>query len=108
MKSRISEAIELRKNKKPEEAMAILMDLLKENPNDPNVNYQLAWTCDFMGNESEAAPYYEKAIANGLVEDREGAMLGLGSTYRCLGEYEKSLRISKQSFVQSVSISNTV
>lgn len=26
-----------------------------------------------MGKESEAAPYYEKAIANGLVEDRRGA-----------------------------------
>ena len=35
--------------------------------------------------------HYEKAISNGLIEDRSGAILGLGSTYRCLGEYEKSL-----------------
>lgn len=96
MKSKISEAIELRKNKKPEEAMALLMDMLKANPHDPDVNYQLAWTCDFMGKESDAAPYYEKAIADGLVEGREGAFLGLGSTYRCLGEYEKSLKIFNQ------------
>ncbi len=96
MKSKISEAIELRKNKKPEEAMALLKELLKANPDDPDTNYQLAFTCDFMGKESEAAPYYEKAIAKGLVEDREGAMLGLGSTYRCLGEYEKSLKIFNQ------------
>lgn len=49
-----------------------------------------------MGKESEAVPFYEKAIANGLKEDRSGAMLGLGSTYRCLGDYEKSLKVFDQ------------
>lgn len=47
-----------------------------------------------MGKESEAVPFYVKAIANGLAgEDRKGAMFGLGSTYRCLGEYPKSLEV---------------
>jgi tetratricopeptide (TPR) repeat protein len=96
MKSRIAEAIELRKSNKPEEAMSILKEMLQLNPNDPDINYQMAWTCDFMGKESEAVPFYEKAIANGLKEDRSGAMLGLGSTYRCLGEYEKSLKVFDQ------------
>lgn len=96
MKLKLLEAVELRKNKKPEEAMSILKVLLQSHPNDPDVNYQIAWTCDSMGNETEAAPFYEKAIANGLVEDRSGAMLGLGSTYRCLGEYEKSLKVFDQ------------
>lgn len=73
--------------------MQIFAALLRSNPNDPDVNYQMAWTCDFMGKESEAVPFYEKAIANGLKEGRSGAMLGLGSTYRCLGEYEKSLGV---------------
>lgn len=92
-KTKLAEAIELRKNNKPEEAMSILKTLLQSNPNDPDINYQMAWTCDFMGKESEAVPFYEKAITNGLTEDRSGAMLGLGSTYRCLGEYEKSLKV---------------
>jgi tetratricopeptide (TPR) repeat protein len=95
-KDKLTEAIELRKNNKPEEAMAILKVLLHSNPNDPDINYQMAWTCDFMGKESEAVPFYETAIANGLKEGRSGAMLGLGSTYRCLGEYEKSLRTFDQ------------
>lgn len=95
-KDKLIEAISLRKNKKPEEAMSILKDLLKSNPNDPDLNYQAARTCDSMGKEPEAAPYYERAIANGLVEDRSGAMLGLASTYRCLGEYEKSLKVFDQ------------
>lgn len=86
-------AQELRKSNRAEDAMNILTTLLAAHPEDPNVNYQIAWTCDFMGKEAEAVPYYEKAIANGLVEDRSGAMLGLGSTYRCLGEYEKSLEV---------------
>ncbi|HMN69132.1 MAG TPA: tetratricopeptide repeat protein [Bdellovibrionales bacterium] len=96
MKTKLAEAIELRKNNKPEEAIQILTALLESNPNDPDINYQMAWTCDFMGKESEAVPYYEKAITNGLTEDRSGAMLGLGSTYRCLGEYEKSLKVFDQ------------
>jgi tetratricopeptide (TPR) repeat protein len=96
IKDKIAAAIELRKNKKPEEAIKILVELLQSSPNDPDINYQMEWTCDFMGKESEAVPYYEKAIANGLKEDRLGAMLGLGSTYRCLGEYEKSLMIFNQ------------
>ncbi len=96
MKEKIEEAKQLRKNKKPDEAMDILRTLLQSHPNDPDLNYQIAWTCDSMGKELEAAPYYEKAIANGLVEDRSGAMLGLGSTYRCLGEYEKSLKVFDQ------------
>ena len=60
------------------------------------MNYQLAWTCDSLGKESEAVPYYEAALANGLERDRAGAILGLGSTYRCLGEYEKSLKVLDQ------------
>jgi len=95
-KDKLAEAIELRKSNRPEEAMRILSILLQSNPNDPDINYQMAWTCDVMGKESDAVPFYEKAIANGLQEDRSGAMLGLGSTYRCLGEYEKSLKVYDQ------------
>lgn len=92
--NKLNEAIELRKSGKPQEAMQILTDLLQMQPEDAVLNYQAAWTCDSMGDEAAAVPYYEKAIANGLAgEERRGAMLGLGSTYRCLGEYEKSLAV---------------
>lgn len=92
--NKLNEAIELRKSGKPQEAMKILADLLQMLPEDATINYQAAWTCDSMGDEAAAVPYYEKAIANGLAgEERRGAMLGLGSTYRCLGEYEKSLAV---------------
>ena len=50
-----------------------------------------------MGLESEAVPYYEKAISSGLRDpERSGALLGLGSTYRTLGMYGKSKEIFEQ------------
>lgn len=90
---KIEKAIECRKNGNREEALRLFNELLSKNPADPDLNYQVAWTYDSMGKETEAVPFYEKAISLGLVNDREGAMLGLGSTYRCLGQYEKSLEV---------------
>jgi tetratricopeptide (TPR) repeat protein len=98
--TKLSQAIELRKNKKPSEAKVILAELLNSEPNNPDFNYQMAWICDLLGKESEAVPFYERAIANGLVDDRVGAMVGLGSTYRCLGEYEKSLKVLDQGITE--------
>jgi tetratricopeptide (TPR) repeat protein len=93
MKNELAVAIELRNKNKPNEALRLLKELLETHPNDPDINYQAAWTCDSMGREREAVLYYETALANGLVQDRDGALLGLGSTYRCLGEYKKSLQV---------------
>lgn len=97
MEDKLSKAIQLRKDGKPDQAFVLLAELSKSNPNDPTINFQMAWTCDLLGKEREAVPYYERAIFNGLAgEDCKGAMLGLGSTYRCLGEYQKSLKVFDQ------------
>jgi tetratricopeptide (TPR) repeat protein len=54
-----------------------------------------------MGREGEAVPFYRRAIENGLAgEDLKGALLGLGSTYRCLGQYEESAQILRQGVQQ--------
>jgi tetratricopeptide (TPR) repeat protein len=89
---RLSEAIQHRERKEFEQAAQILSELLNETPDDPQVNYQMAWLCDTQGKESEAVPFYERAISNGLDgEELQGALLGLGSTYRCLGRYEQAV-----------------
>jgi tetratricopeptide (TPR) repeat protein len=76
------------------DAMEILDRELSLRPTDAQVYYQIAWTNDALGKESDAAPAYEQAIAIGLEgEDLLGAYLGLGSTYRCLGKYEKSDKV---------------
>lgn len=84
-------AIKLRAEGKLKESNRLLINLVKEFPHKAQVNYQCAWSFDVLGLEREAIPYYEKAIELGLPEDDlKGAFLGLGSTYRTLGEYEKS------------------
>ncbi len=91
MTAKIDEAVQLRKNNNPEKALALLLALYKTAPDDAEINYQIAWTHDCMGQERQAATFYEEALASGLKGDsRRGAFLGLGSTYRCLGVYEKS------------------
>ncbi|MFD2630232.1 tetratricopeptide repeat protein [Oceanobacillus kapialis] len=91
MEGKLNKAIELRKGKQYKESNAILLELVVKYPDNPFVNYQCAWSFDLLGEEAEAVPFYEKAIELGLPEkELEGAIIGLGSTYRALGNYEKS------------------
>lgn len=95
--NQMQQAIELRKNGQAEQAKTILLNLLSSDPNDPVLLYQVAWTYDNLGLEAQAVPYYEQALANGLQgEDRQGATLGLGSTYRTLAHYDKAAALFKQ------------
>ena len=91
MEKEMTKAIELRENGNLKESNELLLTLVKEYPNDGYINYQCAWSFDVLGEEIKAVPFYENAINLGLDgKDLEGALLGLGSTYRTLGEYEKS------------------
>lgn len=91
MGARLEKAIYLRKTKNYKESNELLMELVQGFPDNASINYQCAWSFDLLGEESKAVPFYEKSIELGLpLEELEGALLGLGSTYRTLGEYEKS------------------
>lgn len=91
MNNKLDEALALRKNGNHKESNELLSELVKEFPDDALYNYQCAWSFDVLGEEEKAVPFYENAIKIGLSsKDMEGAILGLGSTYRVLGEYEKS------------------
>jgi tetratricopeptide (TPR) repeat protein len=92
LQEKLASAIELRDSEKPDAARQLLLELHSEFPNDPQVNYQCAWVHDVLGLEREAIPFYEKAIQIGLdSNDLKSALLGMGSTYRCIGEYHKSI-----------------
>lgn len=92
IESRLAEAIELRERGDTKQALSLLLELHREEPDDPAVNLQCAWAHDKLGLEQEAVPFYERALGSGLEgADLENALLGLGSTYRTIGEYEKSL-----------------
>ena len=93
----LKQAIQLRKDGKYKEAESIMIRLHDDNPQDALINYHFAWLCDVQGKEKEAVPYYETAISGDLSgKDLRGALLGLGSTYRTLGEYEKSVATLKR------------
>jgi len=92
LQEKLAPALKLRETEKHAEARQLLLELHNEFPNDPQVNYQCAWIHDLLGLEREAIPFYEKAIQEGLSgDDLKSALLGLGSTYRCIGEYRKSI-----------------
>jgi predicted Zn-dependent protease len=92
--ARLAQAIELRRQDRANEARGILLELARELPDDWEVQYQTAWVHDFLGMEDEAVSFYERALALGIPEpDREGLVLGLGSTYRNVGRVEDSLRL---------------
>ncbi|WP_212377090.1 tetratricopeptide repeat protein [Alkaliphilus sp. B6464] len=87
-------AIELRKEGKLQESNEILINLANAHPNDSIINYQCAWSFDALGLEKNAVLYYEKAISIGLPDkELRDAFLGLGSTYRVLGQYKKSKEV---------------
>lgn len=89
----IERAIKLRKASQLTEAMAILLDLQKQNPDNARVSYELGGTYDCQGMEEQAIPLYERAIALGLEgDDLRGCLLGLGSSYRCVEQYSDALR----------------
>jgi tetratricopeptide (TPR) repeat protein len=90
----LAEIARLRGEGKAQEALPLLLKLVATHPDDPSVNYLCASVHDRLGLEREAVPYYETALANGLAEeDRSGAFLGLGSTLRSLGEYERAIEV---------------
>lgn len=93
----LQKAIELRQSGKLKESKNLLLNLLNQEPFNPSIWYQCAWVHDLMELEREAIPYYQKSLELGLQgEERQGALLGLGSTYRTLGMYEQSKAIFEE------------
>ncbi|MCH1627718.1 tetratricopeptide repeat protein [Ferdinandcohnia quinoae] len=91
MDDNLEKAIDLRKSGNYKESNEVLLNLVQQYSNNASLNYQCAWSYDLLGEEAKAVPFYEHAIKLGLPrKELEGALLGLGSTYRTLGEYEKS------------------
>lgn len=98
----LAQAVRLREDGQAEEARTQLLALARRFPDDAEVAYQTAWVHDVLGLETEAVPYYELSLTGaGLsIEDRRGAFLGLGSTYRALGEYQLAVTTLRRGLVE--------
>lgn len=98
MRDRLAEAIQLREAGRAaqdqatlEQARTLLLELSAAYPDDAEITFQTAVVHDNLGLEHESIPYYLRALEQGLSgPDLERALLGLGSTYRGLGEYQKA------------------
>ena len=98
MRDRLAEAIKLREEGRArqdqtilEEARKRLLELTAAYPDEAEITFQTAVVHDNLGLERESIPFYLKAFEQGLAgPDLERAYLGLGSTYRGLGEYQKA------------------
>ncbi|MFI7277069.1 tetratricopeptide repeat protein [Streptomyces sp. NPDC049879] len=95
---RLAGAVALRTAGEKERAKDQLVALAAEFPDDLEIAFQTAWAHDTLGLEAAAVPFYETAVGRpGLPpDDRKGALLGLGSTYRTLGRYAESVATLRQ------------
>lgn len=92
--STLKDVDKLRAKDHHDEARHLLVQLAREYPTNPIVQYKTACVYDFLGLEKEAVPYYLAAIENDLPDaELRAAYLGLGSTYRILGQYAESRQI---------------
>lgn len=94
----LSGAIQLRESGRAQqdqgilvEARALLLELHAAHPDDAEITYQTGVVHDNLGRGPEAIPFYTRALAQGLSgPDLERCLLGLGSTYRALGQYQEA------------------
>lgn len=87
----------MRKEGAREQAFSEVIIALKKHPKSPSLNYLAACICDAERTEKEAVPFYHQALECGISGwDRRDTYLGLGSTYRSMGEYKKSKEIFQQ------------
>ena len=83
------------------EVLPRLKRLDEKHPNVAEINFQLAWTCDVLDRATDSLAYYEKSIALGLPPNElSGALLGLGSTLRTLGQLDRSAEVLRSGQAQ--------
>ena len=100
-KTELDAIVGARAHGQAKEILPRLKSLNERHPNVAEINYQLAWTCDVLGRAQDALPWYEKAIALGLPPNElSGALLGLGSTLRSVGQLDRSAEVLRSGKIQ--------
>jgi tetratricopeptide (TPR) repeat protein len=101
MLEQIARAQEMRRADELEESQEILLVLLEEYPDEPQVLFEVGGSYDVLGDEREAIPYYRQAIEAGLSGDALlECLICLGSNYRSLGEFEQAIEFLERAAEQ--------
>lgn len=94
MNSQLEHALKLRSDGEEEQSRQLFIELVRQNHNNAELNFHCAQTHDGMGLEEEAVEYYERAIRIGLPDELlKDAYVCLGSSFKVIGEYQKSFDI---------------
>jgi len=94
MQEKLNIAIKYRTERDFFNSEKTFLGLLKTYEQNCFVNYHYAWLQDLQGNEEKAIKHYLLAIGNGLKnKELADCMFGLGSSYRMIKEYDKSIEI---------------
>ena len=87
-------ARELRGADELEESQEVLLALLEEYPEDPQVLFEVGGAFDVMGYESEAIPYYRQAVEAGLEgSELHECLICLGTSHRNVGEFSEAVEV---------------
>ena len=77
-----------------EHVLGLLKKLDARFPNVSEIAHQIAWTLEVLGRPAEALTFYEKAVALGLPPNElSGALIGLGSALRALGQKDRAIEV---------------
>lgn len=94
MNSELERALKLRDDGEEEQSRQLFIELVRQDYMNAELNFHCGQTHDGMGLEEEAVEYYERAIRIGLPDELlKDAYVCLGSTYKVIGEFEKSLEL---------------
>ncbi|QHT48638.1 tetratricopeptide repeat protein [Bacillus sp. SB49] len=97
----LKEIIKLIEDKEFKTAREKLLPLVRESTKNAELNYYSAVSHDALGMEREAIPFYEAALSYGINgELRERTYVQLGSSLRCIGEYQKSKAILEEGEIE--------
>lgn len=93
MDGEIEKAVAFRKNGEFSKAISLLKYVFQTNRSDPEIAYQIDWTFDASGDPSKAIPHYRRALELGLMNDRVGCYVALGSSLRATGKYHQAKKL---------------
>lgn len=101
IKKTISKAKELRRADELDESQELLLSLLDEYPNDPQVLFEVGGAYDVLDEARIALSYYQKAIDAGLEGDSlEECLVCIGVCQRGLGEMSTAVATLEKAVAQ--------